>query len=1483
MMSLVDSAAFLKGQGDAPSKMHDDLAAYRSWDEVVAEAEAGNATMAKVANMVNTHGIGGLRNILNQVVEKGGDGLAGMVLKGTSNPNISVADGKTFGNNNADYLKQAGFKFGEIPGAEPMKSGKNKGKPRKGWIATGDEDARRAMFKKAQELASGEAVDVTISTAHKSKGLEWDKVKIGDDFRGPKLNEETGETEMPSPEELRVAYVAVTRAAKELDPGSLGYVFDHTDENGGIPKPAETGEQDNAKEDERPLPGTPDDPEAPSDEDVNEPAPEAGEPAPVEEPTPSPEAEEPTPAPEGGAPEGGAPVAVEEPVPDDEQEPEPEPDEVVDAGEPLPDPAPLPVKEEEPAPTPEPEPTPAPVDEETPGPAPAPSPEPTPAPTPEPEPAPEPTPAPVDGETPEPEPAGPTGGRTELPTPDPRPVHPVKLKAAQYPDGTVVRSARSGEAYEKTNGQWHVQGDEATTVDPMDWETPFVYDMPKQDADSFDAFDGIDSAEIGDIIITRKGTQASVVGKRDGKLIVAAHNQSEEQRRLRPALVAIDPVTVKGINKFAGAPAAQGPTRPPRTRTPFSGNRGNSNVTIKDVGGNEIKIGDTVRTDMGTGKVVRVRPSDGPSGSAFIEFPDGTIKSFRSNKMRNTAFAEEQATGGDDPSKMEIGSMGEAGDGRAFMVGKGNKPIFKGDVVELADGTTGKISGFAKGVQSVNIRVEGRASDLRKKASVVDVPGYNAPATDAATPAPEESGSGTASDGETAVSGFVVGSNAAARAFVREIEDSGWTVDQFAKTAEKSLGNMGRIDGNDPLTAILSDDVTDKQRARASSLLRMIAGSHKIMADYNPATTPEEKKRLEDLDTALWFFHEKMERVWKSQLKKLRTTEEATPLSKEQLASYDGKADFSGFNYDTSRFNPLSPEGRNTNDPEDILPGTDIRPGVRVADKNGNVLGIVLGSAAAQYQGSDKVSVLKADSNIVKSRGVQSQDYEWKDLVAVAPKWDTSTDLDFSEEATPQRVANKLEASYPGVAFGFEGLDIETSRAYARSVSKMFNKYPMLQQALASVSSGKSKDEGYQPPSGSKPVSDDWYAYASFPGGTLDTTYNGVRMVFNSGGPNIRGYNGTVRSVKNDIDAKFHHPSPEGQEIDSIVIHEFGHVLDFMTGKLAEEDLFDVFATVWGSDGETNPNVGKYLQNKGEISGYSQIDGKINITELVAEAFEDVEMNGVKATDLSKQIHAELIRRLAEPDALAPRANVAAPAVFALADEMQASFSKGGFTLKGELPGGNSGASIMLGTLSDGKEVVMKTHGGGNADKEHLASRVLNTLGVDNIGTVKVDDTTTITNFVHGRSGLEWMNESEFNTPVEMRDAMTKLKNSREVGLFDFITSNQDRHAGNWLLSEDGTVAPIDHGGTYYKAWSPQKDGRYLFAEGKFAQSTLGVNMDKETYITSVDASVSWTRAELEGIRAKIEGLAPDYADHPEWHKFMLDRLDYLMEGTPWQ
>lgn len=65
--------------------------------------------------------------------------------------------------------------------------------------------------------------ELIVSTAHKSKGREWDTVQIASDFREPVPGED-GEDRQMARGEMMLAYVAVTRAKKVLDRSGLVWV-----------------------------------------------------------------------------------------------------------------------------------------------------------------------------------------------------------------------------------------------------------------------------------------------------------------------------------------------------------------------------------------------------------------------------------------------------------------------------------------------------------------------------------------------------------------------------------------------------------------------------------------------------------------------------------------------------------------------------------------------------------------------------------------------------------------------------------------------------------------------------------------------------------------------------------------------------------------------------------------------------------------------------------------------------------------------------------------------------------------------------------------------------------------------------------------------------------------------------------------------------------------------------------------------------------
>lgn len=75
-----------------------------------------------------------------------------------------------------------------------------------------------AILKALEALVPADEADLVISTAHKSKGREWDRVQLAPDFMHKNQDDEIAE---PDPEELRLLYVAVTRAKLQLDVTSV--------------------------------------------------------------------------------------------------------------------------------------------------------------------------------------------------------------------------------------------------------------------------------------------------------------------------------------------------------------------------------------------------------------------------------------------------------------------------------------------------------------------------------------------------------------------------------------------------------------------------------------------------------------------------------------------------------------------------------------------------------------------------------------------------------------------------------------------------------------------------------------------------------------------------------------------------------------------------------------------------------------------------------------------------------------------------------------------------------------------------------------------------------------------------------------------------------------------------------------------------------------------------------------------------------------
>jgi hypothetical protein len=78
----------------------------------------------------------------------------------------------------------------------------------------------QAILDVCEQSTNEKTADVIVSTAHKSKGREWNRVKIAADFRAPDVD--AGET-LSRPEAM-LLYVAVTRAQIVLDYSAVAWI-----------------------------------------------------------------------------------------------------------------------------------------------------------------------------------------------------------------------------------------------------------------------------------------------------------------------------------------------------------------------------------------------------------------------------------------------------------------------------------------------------------------------------------------------------------------------------------------------------------------------------------------------------------------------------------------------------------------------------------------------------------------------------------------------------------------------------------------------------------------------------------------------------------------------------------------------------------------------------------------------------------------------------------------------------------------------------------------------------------------------------------------------------------------------------------------------------------------------------------------------------------------------------------------------------------
>lgn len=261
-MSYAKSAAWLiAANKGTPAykkpKLHEDLAGFQNWNEVLKAVQDGKSvggamymvrllrdrkmTIKELVDKLNSitpiRGTGFRTDAYVPVGKEAlADGITGELGTGRTNSGFkgkltyTIKDGVISFQNSKSYKDFLLKDFVYNP--EKFSFEKAFGKEQEEDILNLINDVRRWV----QNYPPRIPIDAEIITAHKSKGKEWDRVKLFDDFKQPEINDE-GEMQLPDPEELRISYVAATRAKKAIDIGeNLKWIYDVTSEDDEKPQ-----------------------------------------------------------------------------------------------------------------------------------------------------------------------------------------------------------------------------------------------------------------------------------------------------------------------------------------------------------------------------------------------------------------------------------------------------------------------------------------------------------------------------------------------------------------------------------------------------------------------------------------------------------------------------------------------------------------------------------------------------------------------------------------------------------------------------------------------------------------------------------------------------------------------------------------------------------------------------------------------------------------------------------------------------------------------------------------------------------------------------------------------------------------------------------------------------------------------------------------------------------------------------------------------
>lgn len=225
-----------------------------------------------------------------------------------------------------------------------------------------------------------------------------------------------------------------------------------------------------------------------------------------------------------------------------------------------------------------------------------------------------------------------------------------------------------------------------------------------------------------------------------------------------------------------------------------------------------------------------------------------------------------------------------------------------------------------------------------------------------------------------------------------------------------------------------------------------------------------------------------------------------------------------------------------------------------------------------------------------------------------------------------------------------------------------------------------------------------------------------------------------------------------------------------------------------------------------------------------------------------------------------------------------------GIDTKRELGGGMS-AKTELVTFKDGSRAVRKAAKDGaerdpveSSDAEELAAMLAERIGLSAPSVHRVDSKTVYMSYIDGIPTAD-----EHYDDMRMAHDVADSVAGRRLGLFDLMIANCDRNPGNWLIAQDGSVTPIDHGLSFENALGEMYtvDDLWTNITGPvniFAHRLLEVLADETDRI--IKGSRDYTAGDVQYLRDEFKKMRSEFVrlGRVKWYNNTLGRLDFMEE-----